>query len=109
MQSAALGLSGVDISSVSGAQAALDLLDTAIDDVSGLRGGLGASQNRISSTVRSIANVAENLASAESRIRDVDVAAETADLTRNSILQQASLSVLAQANVQPQLALSLLG
>jgi flagellin len=109
MQSAALGLSGVDISSVSGAQAALDLLDTAIDDVSGLRGGLGASQNRISSTVRSIANVAENLASAESRFRAVDVAAETADLTRNSILQQAAVSVLAQANVQPQLALSLLG
>ncbi|NOT28967.1 MAG: flagellin FliC [Planctomycetes bacterium] len=109
MQSAALGLSGVDISDVSGAQAALDLIDTAVDSVSSLRGGLGSSQNRISSTIRSIAVAAENLASAESRIRDVDIAVETADLTRNSILQQAAVSVLAQANVQPQLALSLLG
>jgi len=103
-----LGVS-TDVTSVTNAQSALDLIDTAIDTVSALRGNLGASQNRIGSTVRSIANVAENLAGAESRIRDVDVAAETADLTRNSILQQAALSVLAQANVQPQLALSLLG
>jgi len=105
---ATLGVN-VDILDTTNASAAMDLIDTAIDTVSALRGGMGASQNRISSTVRSIANVAENLSAAESRIRDVDVAAETADLTRNSILQQASLSVLAQANVQPQLALSLLG
>jgi len=105
--SGTLGLS-TDITTASNAQAALDLIDSAIDTVSGLRGDLGASQNRISSTVRSIANVAENLTAAESRIRDVDVAAETADLTRNSIMQQAAVSVLAQANVQPQLALSLL-
>jgi len=98
-----------DITDVTNAQAALDLIDSAIDTVSSLRGGLGSAQNRFSSTIRSIANVAENLSAAESRIRDVDVAAETADLTRNSILQQAAVSVLAQANVQPQLALSLLG
>jgi len=109
MQTSALGLSGASISDVSGAQAALDLIDTAVDSVSTLRGGLGSSQNRISSTVRSIAITSENLAAAESRIRDVDVAAESADLTRNSILQQAAVSVLAQANVQPQIALSLLG
>ena len=109
MQAAALGLSGADISDVSGAQAALDLIDGAIDDVSSLRGNLGAAQNRISSTIRSIAVAAENMSAAESRIRDVDIAAETADLTRNTILQQAAVSVLAQANVQPQLALSLLG
>jgi flagellin len=108
MNVAVLGIS-TDITTASNASAALDLIDTAIDTVTGLRGGLGASQNRFMSTVRSIANVAENLTAAESRIRDVDVAAETADLTRNSILQQAALSVLAQANVQPQLALSLLG
>lgn len=60
------------------------------------------------SAVRSLGNAQQNLASAESRIRDVDVAFETADLTRNSILQQASVSVLAQANAQPQIALSLL-
>src|SRR5262245_41839444 len=108
MTAATLGVD-TDITDVTNAQAALDLIDTAIDTVSGLRGSLGAQQNRIQSTVRSIANVAENLSGAESRIRDVDVAAETADLTRNSIMQQAAVSVLAQANVQPQLALSLLG
>jgi flagellin len=105
---ATLGVN-VDVTTSANAQTALDLIDTAIDTVSGFRGDLGAAQNRISSTIRSIANVAENLSAAESRIRDVDVAAETADLTRNSILQQAAVSVLAQANVQPQLALSLLG
>ena len=103
-----LGIS-TDITNATNASAALDLIDTAIDTVTSLRGGLGASQNRFQSTVRSIANVAENLSGAESRIRAVDVAAETADLTRNSILQQAAVSVLAQANVQPQLALGLLG
>ena len=62
----------------------------------------------MSSAIASIATARENLAAAESRIRDVDVAMETADLTRNSILQQAAVSVLQQANTQPQLALSLL-
>ena len=100
---------GTDVTDVTNAPAALDLLDTAIDTVSSMRGSLGASQNRIASTVRSIATAVENLSAAESRIRDVDIAAETADLTRNSILQQAAVSVLAQANVQPQIALSLLG
>jgi flagellin len=108
VSSSTLGLS-TDVTTATNAQAALDLIDTAIDTVTGLRGDLGAAQNRISSTIRSIANVAENLTAAESRIRDVDVAAETADLTRNSIMQQAAVSVLSQANVQPQLALSLLG
>jgi flagellin len=68
----------------------------------------GRAQNRCSRAIASIANARENLSAAESRIRDVDVASETADLTRNSILQQAAVSVLSQANVQPQLALSLL-
>jgi flagellin len=107
LSSATLGIS-TDVLTATSAQAALDLIDTAVDTVSSLRGDLGAAQNRLSSTVRSIANAAENLTAAESRIRDVDVAAETADLTRNSILQQAAVSVLAQANVQPQIALSLL-
>jgi flagellin len=70
---------------------------------------MGATQNRMQSAIASISSARENLAAAESRIRDVDVAMETADLTRNSILQQAATSVLAQANMQPQLALSLLG
>jgi len=107
LSAATLGI-GTDVLDATNAQAALDLIDTAVDQVSNLRGDLGAAQNRLTSTVRSIANAAENLTAAESRIRDVDVAAETADLTRNSILQQAAVSVLAQANVQPQIALSLL-
>ena len=69
---------------------------------------MGAFQNRLQSTHASIQNASENLSAAESRIRDVDVAFETADLTRNTILQQAAISVLSQANLQPQLALSLL-
>jgi flagellin len=107
LSSATLGL-GIDVTTATNAQASLDVIDTAVDSVTTLRGDLGAAQNRLGSTVRSIANASENLSAAESRIRDVDVAAETADLTRNSILQQAAVSVLAQANVQPQIALSLL-
>ena len=106
--STSLGLSGLDVLSVSGASASLDPLDGAITSLNETRGELGASQNRILSAFRSIAATRENLAAAESRIRDVDVAFETADLTRNTIMQQAAVSVLAQANVQPQLALSLL-
>ncbi len=105
---ATLGLTG-DVTTAANASTALNVIDTAIDSVSAFRGDLGASQNRLMSTFRSISSTSEQLSGAESRIRDVDIAAETADLTRNTILQQAALSVLAQANVQPQLALSLLG
>ncbi|MEZ6016017.1 MAG: flagellin [Planctomycetota bacterium] len=104
-----LGVSALDISSSSGASSAISAIDAAISTISTDRGTLGAQQNRLDSTLRSIMNVRENTSAAESRIRDVDVAYETADLTRNSILQQAATSVLAQANTQPQLALSLLG
>jgi len=107
LSAATLGIT-TDVTNATNASAALDLIDVAVDTVSGLRGDLGAAQNRLGSTVRSIANASENLTGAESRIRDVDVAAETADLTRNSILQQAAVSVLAQANTQPQIALALL-
>jgi flagellin len=106
--SATLGVNAVDVSTSAGANTALGLIDTAINTVSTARGDLGASQNRLSSAYASIQSAGENLSTAESRIRDVDVAWETADLTRNSILQQAATSVLAQANVQPQLALKLL-
>ncbi|MEZ6195673.1 MAG: flagellin [Planctomycetota bacterium] len=102
-----LGLASLDISS--SPSAAITAIDTAINSVSKLRGDLGAAQSRLESTTRNISNRVENLSAAESRIRDVDVAKETADLTKNSILQQAALSILAQANVQPQAALSLLG
>ena len=104
-----LGLSGLAADSTTNAQAALSALDTAINTVNTARGNLGAAQNRLQSSFRSILSARENLSASESRIRDVDVAMETADLTRNSILQQAATSVLAQANTNPQLALSLLG
>ncbi|MGB0331020.1 MAG: flagellin [Planctomycetota bacterium] len=105
----ALSLAASSISTIGNATAMLATLDNAIDTVNNARGILGAQQNRLDSTLRSLANVRENTSAAESRIRDVDVATETADLTRNSILQQASTAILQQANSQPQLALSLLG
>ncbi len=109
MQSAALGIAALDTTNTTNANAAITALDAAIDTVSTRRGSLGAGVNRLQSSYASILNVTENLSAAESRIRDVDVAYETADLSRNSIMQQAATSVLAQANQQPQLALSLLG
>lgn len=90
------------------ARAELALLDTAIDSVTSNRGSLGAVQNRLESTVRNLANVIENQSAARSRIRDADFAAETANLTRTQILQQAGTAMLAQANALPQNALSLL-
>jgi flagellin len=104
-----LGINTEDVTTLTNASNALSAIDTAIDSVTSTRGALGAAQNRLTSAISSILNTRENLSAAESRIRDVDVAVETSDLTRNSILQQAAVSVLAQANVQPQLALSLLG
>jgi flagellin len=106
---ATLGIGGLDVTSAANASAALAALDTAIDSVTSTRGSLGSDQNRLTSAISSILSTRESLAAAESRIRDIDVATETSDLTRNSILQQAAVSVLAQANVQPQLALALLG
>jgi flagellin len=110
MTDAGLGLTAAnfDLTTVTNASNALDLIDTAIDSVTNARSDLGASQNRMQSSLRSTQVAAENLSASESRIRDVDVAHETADLTRNSILQQAAAAVLAQANAQPQIALSLL-
>jgi flagellin len=104
----ALGLTGLNVSTAASAAATLTVIDQAVSIVTTARGALGSAQNRLQSAISSIANASENLAAAESRIRDVDVATETADLTRNSIMQQAAVSMLAQANVQPQLALSLL-
>ena len=107
---ATLGITqaNVNMTTAANASASMAALDTAIGSVNTIRGDLGASQNRLQSAVASILNATENLSAAESRIRDVDVASETADLTRNSIMQQAATSVLAQANMQPQIALSLL-
>ncbi len=109
VSSATLGLASLDVSTDAGAEAALAALDSAIGTVNSERGSLGAVQNRLNSAFNTIQSTREGLSQAESRIRDVDVASESADLTRNSILQQAAVSVLSQANVQPQLALSLIG
>jgi flagellin len=102
-------IADVDISSVTGAQAALGVIDEAISDISASRASLGAVQNRLNVTISNLGSARENLSAANSRIRDVDVASETAQLTRNSILMQAGVSVLAQANQMPSVALSLLG
>ncbi len=106
--SSGLGVSSLTVANPTGASAAIAALDTAIDSVSTLRSTFGTAQNRLESAIRSIAVSVENTAAAESRIRDVDVAAETAILTRNQVLQQAGISVLAQANVSSQSALALL-
>ena len=102
-----LGLSSLDIGSGS-VTTAISMLDNAVNLVSRIRGQFGAAQNRLTTTIANLQIQVENLSAAESRIRDVDVAVETASLTRNSILQQAAISILAQANTQPQAALQLL-
>ena len=104
-----LGITGTDVLSSDNASSMLAKIDTAISAVGGLRADLGALQNRFQSTIRNLSNISENLSSARSQIRDTDFATETAELTRNQIIQQASVSVLSQANQRPQTALSLLG
>ena len=88
---------------------AITKLDAALDSVSDIRANLGAYQNRFESLIANLSNVSENTVGARSRIQDADIAQETANLTKNSIMQQAGTSILAQANQQPQIALMLLG
>jgi flagellin len=90
------------------ARLALDGINAAISSLASVRGTLGAAESRLNVSISNLAVARENFAAAESRIRDVDVASEAAELTRQNILQQAGASILAQANQQPQLALSLL-
>ena len=106
---ATLGIDTLDLTTAANAQTALSSLDTAIQTVSGVRGDLGAAQNRIDVTISNLGSMRENLSAANSRIMDVDVAEETAAMTRNQILMQAGVAVLAQANQLPSVALSLLG
>ncbi|MAG34212.1 MAG: flagellin FliC [Deltaproteobacteria bacterium] len=104
----AIGLGATSVSSASGALASLGLLDSAVSQIATLRATFGTAQNRLESTIRSLGTAVENTAAAESRIRDVDFAQEMAELTRNQVLQQAGISVLAQANISTQSALALL-
>ncbi|MCE9935329.1 flagellin [Aeromonas salmonicida] len=101
--------SSISISTQSGAQQVLAAADVMLGVVDGKRAELGAVQNRLDSTIRNQANISENVNAARSRIRDADFATETANMTKQNILQQAASSVLAQANQRPQSALSLLG
>ena len=105
----AAGTSLGGISTQSTAQAFLASIDKVIKTVDTKRADLGAVQNRLDSTVRNQSNVSENLSAARSRIRDADFATETANMTKQNILQQAASTILAQANQRPQAALSLLG
>ncbi len=98
----------VDISDIANASAALGQVVAAISAVNATRAELGAIQNRFQSTIRNLSNISENVSAARSRIRDTDFATETAELTRWQIIQQASITVLGQANQRPQSALSLL-
>jgi len=102
-------LSDLDITTVAGAELAIKALDNAIGSVASQRANLGAIQNRLDSTVNNLSLTSINLQAANSRIQDADFAAETAELSRSQVLQQAGISILAQANAAPQQVLSLLG
>ena len=104
-----LGVGTLSIATVDGATSALTAIDNAISTIGAARADLGALQNRFQSTIRNLSNISENVSGARSRIKDTDFAAETAALTRNQIIQQASTTVLSQANQRPQSALQLLG
>nr|ACB38420.1 flagellin A [Aeromonas caviae] len=102
------GATGIDISTQTKAQDVLGAVDAMLEVVDGKRAELGAVQNRLDSTIRNQANISENVSAARSRIRDADFATETANMTKQNILQQAASSILSQANQRPQSALSLL-
>ena len=109
MHTTGMGIDGVDISSQAGAQAAIDQIKSAINYVSGIRGDLGAVQNRLEHTSNNLSVMAENIQDAESTIRDTDVAEEMMSYVKNNILVQSAQAMLAQANQLPQGVLQLLG
>ena len=102
-------IDSVDLTTAQGSQDAISVIDGALAKIDRNRATLGAVQNRLSSTVNNLNSIVENSSAARSRIRDTDFTTETAELTKNQILQQAGTSILAQANQLPQAALSLLG
>ncbi len=104
-----LGIDTLGVSNAGAASTSIAAIDAAIDSVSRVRGRFGSMQNRLDSTIRNLGSRQDSLVAAESRIRDVDVAHEAAQFAKFSLVQRAALSVLAQANVQPRLALRLLG
>ncbi|NSW83213.1 MAG: hypothetical protein HPY90_08045 [Syntrophothermus sp.] len=109
MDSSALGVSGINVTTQTGANTAITTIQSAIDTVSAERSKLGAIQNRLEHTINNLGTASENLTAAESRIRDVDMAKEMMEFTKQNILTQAATAMLAQANQQPQTVLQLLG
>lgn len=108
-QTSTLNVDTIDVAGDQGVAEMLATIDKAIEEVGSQRADLGAIQNRFQSTISNLTNIVENVSAARSRILDTDFAAETANLTKFQITQQASTSILAQANQRPQAALSLLG
>ena len=104
-----LNVADLDISTAGGSQSAIDVIDAALKNIDSERADLGAVQNRFDHTISNLANISENVSASRSRIQDTDFATETAQMTKNQILQQAGTSILSQANQLPQAALSLLG
>ncbi|GAB0058801.1 Flagellin [Candidatus Magnetaquicoccaceae bacterium FCR-1] len=105
----AVGAAGaINVSTQASANATIARIDRALDSVSDIRANLGAFQNRFEAVIANLGSVSENTSASRSRIMDADIAAESANLTRNSILQQAGTAILAQANQQPSIALQLL-
>ena len=107
--SKAVGVDTINIGTQAGSQDALAIIDNAIANIDSQRADLGAIQNRFDHTISNLANISENVSASRSRIQDTDFATETAEMTKNQILQQAGTSILSQANQLPQTALSLLG
>ena len=108
MSEVGLGVNGIDLSSQSTASAAITTIDDALSLVSAERAKLGAMQNRLEHTINNLGTTSENLTASEARVRDVDMAKEMMEFTKNNILQQAATAMLAQANQQPQGVLQLL-
>ncbi|WP_283957455.1 flagellin, partial [Pseudoalteromonas sp. S3260] len=99
----------IDLTTELGSQSAIDIIDDALAQIDSQRADLGAVQNRFGHTISNLSNIQENVSASRSRIQDTDFATETANMTKNQILQQAGTSILSQANQLPQAALSLLG
>ena len=108
VNSATVIVSDLSVGTLADSQIALASVDAALDDISTIRGGLGAVQNRFESTIANLMSTSENIAAARARIMDADFAAETAEMTKAQVMQQAGVAMLAQANQLPQIALSLL-
>ena len=104
-----LGIDGLSLATKMGAQQSISILDDALIRLNGIRAKMGATQNRLESVINNLSITDENISEANSRVRDVDIASETAELARNNILVQSGVSVLSQTNNSPNIALKLIG